>query len=141
MRKLNWIGSLKFTGALFLAVVLSAGMHLYAQESAAPSGQQTAPPTPEQQQPQAQPPDQQQQAQPQAQPPAGQAPDAQAPQTQEKQTFTGVVVKSGDRYMLQDSASGTTYDIDRQDLAKPHEGKKVRVVGTLDPNGKLIHVK
>jgi len=43
--------------------------------------------------------------------------------------------------MLQDSASSNTYDIDRQDLAKPHEGQKVRIAGTLDPNGKLIHVK
>jgi hypothetical protein len=34
-----------------------------------------------------------------------------------------------------------TYDIDRQDLAKQHEGKKVRIAGVLDPNGKMIHVK
>ena len=50
------------------------------------------------------------------------------------------ITKSGDKYVLQD-ASGTTYDIDRQDLVKPHEGKRVRINGTLDPDGKTIHVK
>jgi uncharacterized protein YdeI (BOF family) len=49
-------------------------------------------------------------------------------------------VKVGDKYVLQD-ASGTSFDVDRQDLVKPHEGKKVRINGTLDPDGKTIHVK
>ncbi len=42
--------------------------------------------------------------------------------------------------MLQDD-SDQSYDIDRQDLAKPHEGQRVRISGTLDPDGKTIHVK
>jgi hypothetical protein len=50
-------------------------------------------------------------------------------------------VKSGDKYVLQDTASNTTYDIDAQDQVKQFEGKKVRVHGTLDPNGKMIHVQ
>ena len=54
--------------------------------------------------------------------------------------FSGTIVKSGDKYMLQDSG-GKSYDIDRQDLAKAHEGKQVRVKGTLDQDGKTIHVK
>ena len=33
------------------------------------------------------------------------------------------------------------YDIDRQDLVKTHEGKRVRIQGTLDSDGKTIHVK
>ena len=49
-------------------------------------------------------------------------------------------MKAGDKYVLQD-ANGTNYDIDRQDLVKSHEGKKVRISGTLDPDGKTIHVK
>jgi len=69
------------------------------------------------------------------------APDSQSPSQQaQAQTFAGTIVKSGDKYVLQD-ASGTSYDIDRQDLVKSHEGKKVRISGTLDPDGKTIHVK
>jgi uncharacterized protein YdeI (BOF family) len=75
-----------------------------------------------------------------------QAPDSQAqapqqaPQQSQGQVFAGTIVKSGDKYVLQD-ASGTSYDIDRQDLAKKYEGQKVRINGTLDPDGKTIHVK
>jgi uncharacterized protein YdeI (BOF family) len=72
-----------------------------------------------------------------------QAPDPQAqPDAQQSQSqiFAGTIVKAGDKYVLQD-ASGTSYDIDRQDLAKGHEGQKVRIKGTLDPDGKTIHVK
>jgi uncharacterized protein YdeI (BOF family) len=72
--------------------------------------------------------------------PQSQSPQAQS-QASDSQTFSGTIVKSGSKYVLQDSASGNTYDIDRQDLAKDHEGQKVRISGTLDPNGKLIHVK
>lgn len=57
------------------------------------------------------------------------------------QTFTGTVVKQGDKYVLQDAATGTTYDIDHQDEVKKFEGKKVRVHGTLDASGKMIHVQ
>lgn len=81
--------------------------------------------------------------QPQAQPePSGeQAPDSQAqPPSGKSQVFAGTVVKSGDKYVLQDDA-GKTYEIDRQDLMKPHEGKKVTIRGTLDPDGKTIHVQ
>jgi hypothetical protein len=42
---------------------------------------------------------------------------------------------------LQESASNNTYDIDRQDELKQFEGKKVRVHGTLDSDGKMIHVQ
>jgi uncharacterized protein YdeI (BOF family) len=52
----------------------------------------------------------------------------------------GAIMKSGDSYVLQD-AGGTNYDIDRQDLVKAREGKKVRINGTLDADGKTIHVK
>jgi len=49
-------------------------------------------------------------------------------------------MKSGDKYVLQDS-SGKNYDIDRQDGLKQYEGKQVRVRGTLDADGKTIHMK
>jgi hypothetical protein len=70
-----------------------------------------------------------------------QAPDSQSQSQQPGvQVFTGVIVKSGDKYIFQDSDS-TTYDIDHQDQVKQFEGKKVRVHGTLDSNGKMIHVQ
>jgi uncharacterized protein YdeI (BOF family) len=77
-----------------------------------------------------------------SQPPAQQtAPDSQAQSQQAQvQTFAGTIVKAGDKYVLQD-ASGTSFDVDRQDLVKSHEGKKVRINGTLDADGKTIHVK
>ena len=107
--------------ALLLRVSLS-GIPLNAQKSPPPD-QQTQPPA------QRQAPDQ-----------AGQqAPDSQPQQTDGK-TFAGTIVKSGDKWMLQDAA-GTSYDIDRQDLARKYEGKQVRINGTLDPDGKTIHVK
>ena len=56
------------------------------------------------------------------------------------QVFTGQIVKVGDKYVLQDTG-GTNYDIDHQDLVKQYEGKRVRVNGTLDPSGKMIHIQ
>ena len=86
----------------------------------------------------------QQQTDPQPTPPPSQQqpdPDSQGQSQQTQvQTFSGTIMKSGDKYVLQD-ASGTNYDIDRQDLVKSHEGKKVRINGILDPDGKTIHVK
>jgi uncharacterized protein YdeI (BOF family) len=125
---------------LFAVLLLVCGMMLMSAQlfgqHAAPSAQQY--PT---QQP-GQGPAQQQQPR-RAPDQSGQAPDSQA-QSQPQpgvQVFTGMIVKSGDKYVLQDSASNTTYDIDHQDEVKQYEGKKVRVHGTLDANGKMIHVQ
>jgi uncharacterized protein YdeI (BOF family) len=114
------------TFALALALLLS-GVQMQAQQTA--------------------PPDQPTQAQPSQQPgqqpaqPRQQAPDSQAQtQSTSSQTFSGTVVKSGDKYVLQD-ASGTSYDVDRQDLVKKYEGQKVRIHGTLDASGKVIQVQ
>jgi hypothetical protein len=125
---------------LFAAFLLVCGMmvmsaQLFGQD-AAPSPQQQYP---SQQSGQA--PAQQQQPR-QAPDQSGQAPDSQAQSQQPGvQVFTGMIVKSGDKYVFQDSASNTTYDIDHQDQVKQFEGKKVRVHGTLDSNGKMIHVQ
>ncbi len=73
--------------------------------------------------------------------PAQPAPDAQAQSASGVQTFTGTIVKAGDKYVLQDAASGTTYDIDHQDEVAKFDGKKVRVHGTVDASGKMIHVQ
>jgi uncharacterized protein YdeI (BOF family) len=89
----------------------------------------------------------------QAPPPQTQAPSQTAPATNQSDSsatptsdtnekeFVGTVMKQGDKYVLQEQATGTTYDIDHQDEVKNFDGKKVRVHGTLDPNGKMIHVQ
>ena len=49
-------------------------------------------------------------------------------------------MKAGSKYVLQD-ASGKTYDLDHQEMLKDHEGKQVRFKGTMDADGKTIHIK
>jgi outer membrane biosynthesis protein TonB len=56
------------------------------------------------------------------------------------QSFTGTVVKSGDKYMLKDD-SGKMWDIDHQTDVAKFEGKRVRVKGTLDASGSKIMVQ
>jgi uncharacterized protein DUF5818 len=122
--------SLRFLGTLVLACGI-LGLQLYAQPPASPSSPQYPQQSGQDQQPKQQP---------------GQTPDSSAQQpsdshAQPSQVFTGTITKSGDKYVLQESTSGTTYDLDRQDAVKELEGKKVRVHGTLDPDGKTIHVQ
>jgi hypothetical protein len=119
-----------------LALLLTVGVALNAQQS--PSTPPTQPSDPTAQQPatppQGQTPDQGTQAAPgsQAQPTTS---------TSDNQTFTGTIAKSGDKYVLQDASSGKTYDVDHQDQLKQYEGKKVRVHGTLDASGTMIHLQ
>jgi hypothetical protein len=125
---------------LFAVLLLVCGMMLMSAQlfgqHAAPSAQQQYPT-----QQSGQEPAQQQQPRP-APDQSGQAPDAQAQSQQPGvQVFTGTIVKLGDKYVLQDSAGSATYDLDAQDQVKQFEGKKVRVHGTLDSNGKMIHVQ
>jgi hypothetical protein len=133
-------------GVLF--ALISAGGVAQAQQTT-PNTQQApsqAPPPAQSQPPsqQTEPPSQQPgQAAP------GQTPDqsgrtqgqAQSDTTGNGQEFVGTVVKQGNKYMFQDSASGQMYDIDHQDEVKKFDGKKVRVRGTLDPQTKTIHVQ
>jgi Protein of unknown function (DUF5818) len=128
------VQSLWYIGALVL--FLSVAISLNAQ---APQTQQ---PEPQTQQPA-------QQAQPDRLPDQSgkQAPDAQAQssptssQTSGVQTFSGTIVKSGNKYVFQDAASGNTYDIDHQDEVQKFEGKRVTVHGTLDAAAKMIHLQ
>ena len=43
--------------------------------------------------------------------------------------------------MLSDSATKTRYTLDDPRKARPFEGKKVKVTGTLDIAGKMMHVE
>jgi uncharacterized protein DUF5818 len=121
--------SLWMLGALALALSTAP---LFAQSDSQSS---TSPSSQSQQQA---PPDQTQPSQP----PAGQSGNsAQGQQSaDEGQTFSGTIAKNGDKYVLQDTG-GKTYDVDHQEALKQYEGKKVRIKGTLDPDGKTIHIK
>ena len=155
------IQSLSFIATLAVVfAMISWGSALHAQTTSTPSDPQTqtAPmptpdtppsqqtpqtspaPTPDvppatQQTPTAQTPDA---AQPST--PKDSTPTATAPSASDSQTFSGTVVKSGDKYVLKDD-SGKTYDIDHQDDVKKFEGKRVRVQGKLDDTGTKIMVK
>jgi uncharacterized protein YdeI (BOF family) len=135
--------SLSFLCAL--VVFLSVGISLNAQQTP-----QTQPPDAQAQQPTSTQPPQAQPSQAPDQTPnqAGQqAPDTQAPapsqsaQSADSQSFTGTIMKSGDKYVFQDAATGNTYDIDHQEELQKYEGKKVKVHGALDASGKMIHVQ
>ena len=113
-------------------LLLTVGIALNAQQTSQPANSTDQSATPQGQSNQA--PDQGAQATPNAQAQS-------ATPTSDSQTFTGTIVKSGDKYMLQDAASGKSYDIDHQDQVKQYEGKKVRVHGTLDASANMIHVQ
>ena len=61
-------------------------------------------------------------------------------QQQSVQKFQGTIVKSKDKYILQDKMSGATYQLDNQDKAKEFAGRDVNVIGTLDPRTNTIQV-
>jgi len=139
------VQSFWFIGAviLFLSVgALNAQQATPQSPSADPQAQQP-PATPDQTRPPATP----EQAQPNQTP--SQTPDqaahrapepeAQSAQPEDVQSFTGTILKSGDKYVLQ--SSGTTYDLDHQDQLQKYENKKVKVHGTLDASGNLIRLQ
>ncbi len=148
------LSSLSFLTTLALAGgMISWGTALNAQTTPSTPSQTQQPdkrPTPDT--PPAQQTPQTQQAPMPDNPPAAQTPDqtqtpdsktapsASAPSASDTQSFSGTVVKSGDKYMLKDDA-GKTYDIDHQDEVKKFEGKRVKVQGTLDATGTKITVK
>lgn len=77
---------------------------------------------------------------PQAPPSQAQPDQAQPnPDSARSTTFTGIVMKDGEQYVLRDS-SGSVYKLDDSSRAQSFEGKTVKVTGQLDPNSKLIHV-
>jgi hypothetical protein len=59
---------------------------------------------------------------------------------QSARSFEGKIQKSGDKLVLQDSASGTSYQLDDQDKAKQYEGKNVKVMGTVDSASNTLHI-
>jgi hypothetical protein len=58
----------------------------------------------------------------------------------EAKTFTGKIVKDGDKLVLTDSDGKTTYQIDDQQKAKAFLNKSVKVTGILDASTGQIKV-
>jgi len=56
------------------------------------------------------------------------------------QTFTGMIVKSGEKYVLTTS-DNVSYELDDQERASQFEGKQVQVTGTLDKSSNMIQVR
>ena len=68
------------------------------------------------------------------------------PQQDESQVkeFRGKILKSGDKFVLEESSNGGnygTYLLDDQATAKKYEGQRVVVTGTLDATHNTIHVR
>ena len=61
-------------------------------------------------------------------------------QTSDSQTFSGKIAKSGEKLVLKDSVSKSTYVLDDQDKAKQFEGQQVKVTGTLDAETNTIRI-
>ena len=55
-------------------------------------------------------------------------------------SFEGKIEKSGDKLVLQDSATQASYQLDDQDKAKQFKGKSVKVMATLDQATNTLHV-
>lgn len=58
----------------------------------------------------------------------------------EMKTFTGKIVKSGDKLVLADAESTTTYQLDDQRKAQEFVNKNVKVIGVLDATTGMIRV-
>jgi len=74
-------------------------------------------------------------------PPAQAQPDQAVPNqdSAKSTTFTGIVMKDGEEYVLRDS-SGSVYKLDDSSRAQSFEGKTVKITGRLDASAKMIHV-
>jgi hypothetical protein len=55
-------------------------------------------------------------------------------------TFTGMIVKSGDKFVLTDVVNKTSYQLDDQQKAQDFANKTVKVTGVLDPTTGTIRV-
>jgi lipopolysaccharide export system protein LptA len=62
-------------------------------------------------------------------------------QNQEAKPFSGTIVKEKGKFVLKDTTTKMSYQLDDQDKAKQFEGKQVKVTGKLDLDSNLIHVE
>jgi len=62
-------------------------------------------------------------------------------QNQDAKPFSGTIVKEKGKFVLKDTATKMSYQLDDQDKAKQFEGKQVKVTGKLNIETNLIHVE
>ena len=55
--------------------------------------------------------------------------------------FTGTINKSGDTFTFTDDSTKSTYQLDDQQSAGKFDGKKVKIIGTLDATNNTIRVQ
>jgi hypothetical protein len=60
---------------------------------------------------------------------------------QKAKIFSGTIIKNGDNFILNDSASKLAYVLDDAEKASEFVGKKVKVTGTVDVASNTIHVQ
>ena len=59
----------------------------------------------------------------------------------EHTTFPGRITQSASgKYVLHDTSTNSTFQLDNQQEAKMFAGRAVKVIGTLDPTSTVIHV-
>src|ERR1017187_8699661 len=56
-------------------------------------------------------------------------------------TFTGTIKKTGNQFVFTDESSQSSYQLDDQQSASKFDGKKVKVIGTLDASNNTIRVQ
>jgi hypothetical protein len=56
------------------------------------------------------------------------------------QSFEGTIMRSGEKLVLRENASKTAYQLDDQDKAKRYENKNVKVMATVDPESRVLHI-
>jgi hypothetical protein len=56
-------------------------------------------------------------------------------------TFTGTINKSGDTFIFTDDGTKSSYRLDDQQSAGKFDGKKVKIIGTLDAANNTIRVQ
>lgn len=61
-------------------------------------------------------------------------------QQEPAQSYTGEIVKDGNRHLLK-AENGTTYQLDTDHDLQAYENQTVRVAGNLDPGAKSIQVQ
>jgi hypothetical protein len=55
--------------------------------------------------------------------------------------FTGTIQKTGNQFVLTDENSKSSYQLDDQQSASKFDGKKVKIIGTLDASNNTIRVQ
>lgn len=67
---------------------------------------------------------------------------ARASTTRMVESYTGTIVSlNGERFILRDDDDGVWFNLDDQTGASKFAGKRVEVVGRLDPQTGVIHVE